>query len=124
MCTELFLAIVYFITIFIVNIFLYKLLKNYFSNIIYFLKLKNILNSFSIFESELVSFFYLCSKNEFKNQNLLANFNNLSTKEDILVIGNSYKYFYDNLSTKNTKFLSLNYYLKLIESQYLSKTIF
>jgi hypothetical protein len=123
MCTELFLAIVYFITIFIVNIFLYKLLKNYFSNIIYFLKLKNILNSFSIFESELVSFFYLCSKNEFKNQNLLANFNNLSTKEDILVIGNSYKYFYDNLSTKNTKFLSLNYYLKLIESQYLSKTI-
>ena len=34
MCTELILAIIYFIIIFIVNIFLYKLLRSYFKNIL------------------------------------------------------------------------------------------
>jgi hypothetical protein len=46
MCIELILAIIYFITIFFVNYFLYKLLKNYFSNIFYLLKLKIIFKTF------------------------------------------------------------------------------
>jgi len=45
MCTELILAIIYFIIIFIVNLFLYKLLKNYFDNIKYLLKIKNIFSN-------------------------------------------------------------------------------
>ena len=43
MCTEFFLAIVYFITIFFINFFLYKLLSTYIKNIIYLLKVKNVL---------------------------------------------------------------------------------
>jgi hypothetical protein len=119
MCTELFLAIIYFSTIFVVNFFLYKLLKSYLTNILYLLKVKNILKCFSKNQSMLISIFYLCSKNEFKNQNLLINLNKFSTIEDSLIIGNTYKYFSKNLDKQNNQFVSLTYYLKLLESQYL-----
>ena len=46
MCTEFLLAIVYFVTIFFVNYFLFKLLKTYFKNIFYLLRLKTIFKSF------------------------------------------------------------------------------
>jgi hypothetical protein len=46
MCIELLLAIIYFITIFFVNYFLYKLLKNYLSNIFYLSKLKIVFKTF------------------------------------------------------------------------------
>jgi hypothetical protein len=45
MCTELILAIVYFTIIFVVNIFLYKLLQNYFKNILSLYKTKKNLES-------------------------------------------------------------------------------
>ena len=47
MCIELLLAIIYFITIFIVNYFLYKLNKNYIMNIFYLLKLQNLFKMFA-----------------------------------------------------------------------------
>jgi hypothetical protein len=93
-------------------------------NILYLLKLKNILNTFPKIKSELISFFYLCEKNEFKNKNLLTNFNAFSSTSDILVIGNTYKYFSEKIEKKSTQFISLNYYLKLLENQYLSSDKF
>ena len=71
MCTELFLAIIYFSTIFTVNFFLFKLLKTYTKNIIYLLKVQNI---FKQKNTELVRGFillHLYKKKNGKNLNLL-----------------------------------------------------
>jgi len=54
MCTEFLLAILYFMTIFVVNYFLAKLLKSYTTNIFYLLKLKNIFLSFKKSTNNLV----------------------------------------------------------------------
>ena len=121
MCTELFLAIIYFFTILIVNFFLYKLLKSYFVNIIYLVKLKNILTSFQKENVKMITLFYFLTKNEFKNQNLFLKINKFSKIKDILIIGNTYQFFFTNLSKTNKDFRSINYYLKLLEKKYLSK---
>jgi len=46
MCIELFLAILYFLIILIINYFLFKLITGYFNNISYLLRLKQIFNLF------------------------------------------------------------------------------
>ena len=119
MCTELFLAIIYFLTILVVNFFLSKLLKSYFLNILYLLKLKNILNSFDKEKVKLIYLFYFLNKNEFKNQNLLLKINQFSNVKDILILGNTYKFFFTNLAKTNQNFSSIRYYFKLLEKKYL-----
>ena len=42
MCTELILAIFYLIILLIINFFLFRVLKTYFQDIIYFIKIKKI----------------------------------------------------------------------------------
>ena len=121
MCTELFLAIIYFLTILVVNFFLYKLLKSYFVNIIYLVKLKNILTSFEKENLKVITLYYFLTKNEFKNQNLFLKINKFSKLKDILIIGNTYQFFFKNLSKINKDFRSINYYLKLLEKKYLPK---
>ena len=121
MCTELFLAIIYFLTILVVNFFLYKLLKSYFVNIIYLVKLKNILTSFEKENVKMITLFYFLTKNEFKNQNLFLKINKFSKLKDILIIGNTYQFFFKNLSKTNKDFRSINYYLTLLEKKYLPK---
>jgi hypothetical protein len=121
MCTELFLAIIYFLTILVVNFFLYKLLKSYFVNIIYLVKLKNILTSFEKENLKVITLYYFLTKNEFKNQNLFLKINKFSKVKDILIIGNTYQFFFKNLSKANKDFRSINYYLKLLEKKYLPK---
>ena len=120
MCTELFLAILYFFTILVVNFFLFKLLKSYFVNILYLLKLKNILNSFEKEKVKMISLFYFLAKNEFKNQNLLFKVNQFSTIQDLLILGNTYKFFFMNLAKTNQNLVSIRYYFKLLEKKYLS----
>jgi len=66
MCTELFLAIIYFITIFTVNYFLYKLLSVYVINIVYLFKLKNIFSKFPKTDVKSLALLYFYSKNNFK----------------------------------------------------------
>ena len=114
MCTELLLAIIYFITIFVVNFFLYKLLKSYWRNISYLLRLKNIYKLYKNDKMAIVSNLYIYLKN--KNQKLLLNLNKFSKNQDIIIIGNIYKFLKNNTINSNVN----NFYFKLLEMQYLS----
>jgi hypothetical protein len=119
MCTEFLLAILYFITIFVVNYFLAKLLKSYTTNIFYLLKLKNIFLSFKKSTNNLVFLLSSFFKKEKKNSNLLANLNKFSETNDVLVIGNTYKYLAINLE-KESGFDNKIYYFELLANQYLA----
>ena len=117
MCTELILACIYFVTIFIVNIFLYKLLKNYFQNILYLLKIKNIFNNYKTQNLSIISLLYFYFSKDLNFRSLIKNFSNIENKNDVLVIGNIYK----NLNNRKNIEISIKYYLDLLEKQYLSK---
>ena len=119
MCTEFILAILYFITIFFVNYFLSKLLKNYLVNIFYLLKVKNIFSSFKKSTNNLVFLLSSFFRKEKKNSNLLANLHKFSKTNDVLVIGNTYKYILTNLQ-KEISLDSKIYYFELLANQYLS----
>jgi len=119
MCTEFLLAILYFMTIFVVNYFLAKLLKSYTTNIFYLLKLKNIFLSFKKSTNNLVFLLSSFFKKEKKNSNLLANLNKFSETNDVLVIGNTYKYLAKNLE-KESGFDNKIYYFELLANQYLA----
>ena len=119
MCTEFLLAILYFITIFFVNYFLSKLLKNYLVNIFYLLKVKNIFSSFKKSTNNLVFLLSSFFRKEKKNSNLLANLHKFSKTNDVLVIGNTYKYILTNLQ-KEISLDSKIYYFELLANQYLS----
>ena len=119
MCTEFLLAILYFMTIFVVNYFLAKLLKSYTTNIFYLLKLKNIFLSFKKSTPNLVFLLSSFFKKEKKNSNLLANLNKFSETNDVLVIGNTYKYLAINLE-KESGFDNKIYYFELLANQYLA----
>jgi hypothetical protein len=121
MCTELFLALLYFLTIVVVNYFLYKLLLNFFIKIKYLLKIKNILNSFQKIQSPLFLTLYNYTNSESKFS--LQLFNTISSTDDIFIIGNIYKYLSDDLREEKTLSFVTLYYLKLLENQYLSNTI-
>lgn len=121
MCTELFLALLYFITIIIVNYFLYKLLLNFLSKIKYLLKIKNILNNFENSNSVLFLTLYNYANTESKYS--FQFFNNISSTNDIFLIGNTYKYLLSSLQEGKTLSNITLYYFKLLENQYLSKTI-
>jgi hypothetical protein len=115
MCTELILAVLYFFILFFVNFFLYKLLKNYFQNILYLLKIKNI---FTIYKNQDLSFLSLLYFSENLNYRiLLKNSISLNDSKDIILIGNSYKFLQKRKNNDN----SINYYLELLKQQYLSK---
>jgi hypothetical protein len=119
MCTELFLAIIYFITIFIVNYFLYKLLSVYVINIVYLFKLKNIFSKFPKTDVKSLALLYFYSKNNFKNINVFGVLNQFSNSNDTLVIGKSYEYLANNVEVNNRNNITLIYYLRLLENQYL-----
>jgi len=121
MCTELILALLYFLTIFIVNFFLYKLLQNYMLNIRFLSKFKNIFLKFPKKDVKTISIFYFYSKNNLFNPNILNTFNQFSKSRDLLVIGKSYQYFLDTLESKKGKNKSFLSYLSLLINQYLPK---
>jgi hypothetical protein len=121
MCTELFLALLYFLTIIIVNYFLYKLLLNFFSKIKYLLKIKNILSHFENSNSVLFLTLYNYANTESKYS--FQFFNNISSTNDIFLIGNTYKYLLSSLQEGKTLSNITLYYFKLLENQYLSKMV-
>jgi hypothetical protein len=118
MCSEFILAMIYFITIFIVNFFLYKLLKGYLSNIFYLVKLKNIFKFFTKSKNNTVSLFYLFFKKEKQNSTYLLNLNKFSKTKDILIIGNTYNYLSQNFREDNNF-----YYFQLLKNQYLPQKV-
>jgi hypothetical protein len=118
MCTELFLVIIYFITLAFCNYFLFKLLKNLLKKIIFLFKIKTIFKFFSKKELNMIGFFYFSQKS-----NAFSYLNNFkliwleNQKKDVLTVGNIYKYLLLRIEKQEK---SANYFLKLLENQYLS----
>jgi len=123
MCTELLLALIYFVTIFAVNFFLYKLLTTYVKNIFSLLKMKNILNTFPGEEKTIFSLLSLYSKNPSKNRSMLLRLPNLVTSQDVLILGNIYRFLLSEKQKPEENKNSSTFYLQLLENQYLSKKI-
>jgi hypothetical protein len=127
MCTEFLLAIIYFITILTVNCFLFKLLRNYFINILYLTKIKNIFQLYNPNTNKIISFFYSIEKNKLFNNKKLLNFKilleqeNFSTKSDLLVIGNIYKKLLQLTKNNSLKVKGNEFFFNLLEKQYLSE---
>jgi len=119
MCTEFFLALLYFITIFIVNYFLFKLVKNYFENIFSLVKLRNIFVTFKKATNNLVFLLSSLEKKEKKNISFLRSLNSYSTTQDILIIGNTYKYLSRKFPQEGMTEAN-KYYFELLGNQYLS----
>lgn len=119
MCTEFLLAIVYFVTIFFVNYFLFKLLKTYFKNISYLLRLKTIFKSFKESNNNLVFFLSSLLKKEKRNSTALLTLHKFSNTQDILIIGNTYKYLSSNLKYEGSDDNKI-YYFELMADHYLS----
>ena len=118
MCTELILAILYFITIFTVNFFLFKLLNSYTKDIRYMLKIKNILKVNKSSGLEAFVLLYLYEKKNYKSKLLLKLLNSCS-ELDPLSIGNVYSCLLEANKKDDTKLNNL--YLELLENQYLPK---
>jgi hypothetical protein len=118
MCTEFFLALIYFFTIVIVNYFLFRLVRNYLKNIFYLIKIKNILVKDP--DNLLFQELYQLTKKEFKNSNFLISLKKIENKNDVLLIGNIYKYFSDNIDKGKNSKIEQNYYFRLLQAQYLS----
>ena len=123
MCTELFLAIIYFSTIFAVNFFLFKLLKTYTNNIIYLLKVQNIFKQKSPNVVRGFILLHLYAKKNAKNLNLLSLLNTYSKEQDVLTIGNTYSFLLRNVSSQSSEKEINSFYFELLENQYLSKEI-
>jgi hypothetical protein len=119
MCTELFLALLYFFIIFLVNFFLYKLLKNYLENIFYLLKIKNIFTTYKNINDSLFVNLHLYTFKNINSRNLFKNFLLFSNSSDVIIIGNTYK----TLNSKKKNNISKNFYFNLLEIQYLNKII-
>jgi hypothetical protein len=82
MCSEFILALIYFTVIFTVNFFLSKLLKTYFNNILYLLKIKNIFNLYKPNEILTISFLYSLIKKNLVNLNSLIVLEKIIQKEE------------------------------------------
>jgi len=119
MCTEFFLACLYFVIIFLINFFLYKLLYFYLKNIFELQKIKKILTFYP--DSELFTKLYKYSNKELRNLNSLSVLNKINVNEiDTLTIGNIYKYLAE-INRKNLRNNSSDdYYFQLLSNQYLS----
>ena len=116
MCTELFLALVYFTTIVIVNFFLFKLLTSYFNEIIELQRVKRIFVQTSEKKVSIFSQLAEMNKNQNRTAKILKNLQTFSKTDDIIIIGLTYKYLSDNI-TKNSKYDNL--FTKMLQNQYL-----
>jgi hypothetical protein len=121
MCPELLLALLYFLTILVVNYFLYKVLIESKEKIIYLFKIRTILKTFK--NEKLILFSRLNRYEKSKSILSLKVFNEISFPNDIFIIGNTYKYLTESLKNEQLLDLRTVYYLSLIENQYLSNPI-
>ena len=118
MCIETILALFYFIILFIINLFLWRLLLSYSKNILFLNKIKRLEFSkqFGVGTS---IYFLLLKENKirretFDYQNQLSFFlqNKMTkNKEDVLIIGNYYQYLKKNknLQTSFEKLFSFQF---------------
>jgi hypothetical protein len=128
MCAEFLLALIYLITILVINFFLFKLLKNYMLNILELVKIKNILQLYNRDTNNLlVSFYYLNKNKNLNNNNMLVIKELLATKnpnkkDDLLIISNFYDRLLDftKINLKNNKEKKI--FFNLLKKHYLSET--
>ena len=85
------------------------------------LKVKNILNKEST--NKIFKKLYKLNKKQFKTSNFLSKINKKELQNDVLLLGNIYKYFADNIDKGKDNNNKSNYYFKLLTSQYLSKNL-
>jgi len=132
MCTELILAFIYFIIILLVNYFLFQLLKTNLQNIFYLLKVEKLLTNYSSTQQKHLFYFLIQFKRNIKTIKMFSSLNGLFNKEDLLIIGNTYKFLLkttkmENVSTpfseknENKSFFANRLYFSLLENQYLFK---
>jgi hypothetical protein len=118
MCTELLLAVIYFLIIAIINFFLFKLLKNYLSEINKRQHIKTIFDTCKLNQGSIFPFLYKYSNQQNNRSTILKQLSLINGKNDFLIIGNTYKY----LSELNNNNSGLdNVYFKLLENQCLRK---
>tara|TARA_Y100000991_G_C21871816_1_gene305472 strand:- start:40 stop:414 length:375 start_codon:yes stop_codon:yes gene_type:complete len=121
MCTEFFLACLYFLILSVINFFLLKLLNVYLKNIFQLNKIKNISRIYP--NNQFFRKLYKYSDKNYQNSKTLSTFNIGDMKNiDPLIIGNIYRY----LSANNlliSKKKSNDFYFQLLQNQYLSVEI-
>jgi len=116
MCKELFIAFLYFLTIFIVNFFLVILIKSYLTKIFYFTKLKNIARVIPFSNNNLIPFLYFYNKYKEKIEKLKQKFPKELDLRDSLIIGNIYG---ELIAKKSLENFSSIFYYKLQQAIYL-----
>jgi hypothetical protein len=133
MCTELILAFIYFITIFFVNYFLFKLLKNNYKNILYFLKIEKIFRDFNVEQKNNVFYYLIRLKKKLGSIYLIEFLNKQINTNDFLIIGGTYNFLINEieLNTETTDltrkqeqrktFFANKVYLNLLKDQYLGQ---
>ena len=97
MCTELVLAFIYFVTIFLVNYFLFKLLKKNLETIFYLLKVEIIFTNFTQKEQKNLFYYLIQFQKKVKNIKMFYLLNGLLNTEDLLIIGHTYKFLLKNV---------------------------
>lgn len=141
MCTELILALLYFLTIFIVNYFLLKVIQKNLENISYFQKIEKIFFIFEKKKKKSSFYYFIRFKKSLTKISLLSSFNRFLKSNDILLIGHSYRFlmkdveinfqkqekkeiFFLNqknfLEEQNQKTRANSLYLSLLQNQYLN----
>ena len=118
-CPEIFLAIIYFLTVLIVNYFFFNLVNHYKKNFIFLVKLeKNLFPTKKIIKITIIPFLYLYFKTSNKELNIF--FLEKNDLMDVLVLGRSYNYFKE--IKKKKIFKNFSYYFSLLETQNLSSS--
>ena len=118
-CAEIFLAIIYFLTVLIVNYFFFNLVNHYKKNFFFLVKLeKNLFPTKKIKNITIIPFLYLYFKTSYKELNIF--FSEKNDLIDVLILGNSYNYFKEIKKKKNFK--NFSYYFSLLETQNLSSS--
>ena len=102
---------------------MFKLLKTYTRNITYLLKVQNIFKQKLPKDIRGFVLLHLYSKKNSKNVDLVDLLNKYSINEDVLTIGNTYSYLLKNSQEQGSRKQLNNFYLELLENQYLSKNI-
>ena len=119
MCTEFFLASLYFVIIFVINFLLFKLLNAYIRSIFKLRKIKNIIKIYKNNKFFRTLYSYSLNK-EFRNSLVLSSFSNSKKEIDILILGTIYKYLSTNINKDNKSLQDNDYFFQLLANEYLS----
>jgi hypothetical protein len=131
MCTELILALIYFITVFFVNYFLFNIIKKNWNIFLNFLKIERILKLFKGTQKKALYCYLIRFQKKSPNIKILSQLNQLTNSSDILLLSSTYNFLLENLPNLNISssisqnkekekrfFFSSKLYLNLLEKQY------